>query len=415
MPFLVTRVDGLPLEAVIDWIIAQRRTYKQARTLEADLENLQYLYLWADAENIDLSARVVSGRFFTDEELRSLLRFSGWRLWRALEEIAENRFLTGRCPLPSRPTRVDVLRRPPDYVGLSVKRNRLQTIHAFLEFNSGGYEKRMAVHAGHDTRAAYASQRLSCLKRIASEYKEIPVGTDVPRKGISEAHQLQLRAVIEPDHPDNPWEPAVRVRNRLIVLMLLDLGIRRGELLVIRTQDLTFTASRCAVAVHRRPDDPLDPRTTQPATKTFPRQLSAGGRLSGLLHEYITEIRRKLPGARRHPFLLVNSRAGGPLSVSSVNKLFSALRKRVTGLPAELTPHAMRHTWNDRFSEQAERKGLAPEREEKLRKHQMGWSPRSQMAGRYTRRYVEREGNKLSVEMQEGLGALLSVLTKEEE
>jgi integrase len=46
--------------------------------------------------------------------------------------------------------------------------------------------------------------------------------------------------VIEPDHPENPFESKVRFRNYLILGLLLDLGIRRGELLGIRIEDCRF-------------------------------------------------------------------------------------------------------------------------------------------------------------------------------
>lgn len=414
MPFLVRRDDGLPIEATVDWIVAQRRTHKQARTLDGDLQHLQSMYLWAEAHAIDLDQRLSSGRFFTDEELRSLFRFCGWRQWRALDEVSESRFLSGRSSGGTRPSdgeKVAPLRpatRPrKESATFAVKRNRIQTAHAFIRFVSGGHERRLSVHGSAEALASYTTQRAACLELIEAEYKSIQTGAaSSSRRGLAPDVQDRLRAVIEPDHPENPWEIAVRLRNRLIILMLLDLGIRRGELLALRTEDLRFTADRCFISVHRRPDDRLDPRTAQPTTKTLARELAAGKRLTGLFHDYVTDVRRVLPGAPRHPFLIVDGRVGRPLSLWALNKLFSALRSRVPGLPADLTAHAMRHTWNDRFSEQADKKGVPPEREEKLRKHQMGWSPTSKMAARYTKRHNERTANDLSVEMQDRLGPL---------
>jgi integrase len=87
-----------------------------------------------------------------------------------------------------------------------------------------------------------------------------------------EAEVIRLRAVVEPDHPENPFEPKVRFRNYLIIRLLLDLGIRRGELLGIRVEDCRL-GSNGTVTVHRRPDDPDDPRKVQPSSKTEARLL----------------------------------------------------------------------------------------------------------------------------------------------
>jgi len=43
----------------------------------------------------------------------------------------------------------------------------------------------------------------------------------------------------------------------------------------------------------------------------------------------------------------------------------------------------MRHTWNERFSEQAEALGLTDAVEEKARNNQQGWSDNSKMAATF--------------------------------
>jgi integrase len=422
LPLLINRSDGLPIEIAVDWIISERRVHKQARTIEADLQNLQFLFLWADIHNINFEDRIASGRFFKDEELKSLLHCCGSQLWAILDELAERRFLSNLIEgcVPELPSDVIPLPRRVrlrnEAVNRVVKRNRLQTIHAFLSFLSSGYEGHLSVDGSAELLTAYAARRRSCLDRIKLEYRSIQPNDDSSgRKGLSPEVQQKLLAVIEPEHPDNPWETEVRIRNRIIFLLLYNLGIRRGELLGLRTDDLQFTADNCVVSIHRRPDDPLDQRIAQPTTKTLPRTLLAGNRLSSLLHEYVTDIRRKLGGAKRHPYLIVDARCGHPLSLSAVNKLFAALRNRIPQLPSDLTPHVLRHTWNDRFSDNADKKNMSHEREEKVRKHQMGWCSRSKMASRYTKRHTERAANKISVEMQENLGVFANQGDKEPE
>ncbi|HEV7814807.1 MAG TPA: hypothetical protein VGP06_06850 [Janthinobacterium sp.] len=60
-----------------------------------------------------------------------------------------------------------------------------------------------------------------------------------------------------------------------------------------------------------------------------------------------------MKAARAIPQILVSDE-GDALSQASIDKLFAQLREACPGLPAKLTSHVMRHTWNERFSEQAE-------------------------------------------------------------
>lgn len=60
------------------------------------------------------------------------------------------------------------------------------------------------------------------------------------REGLSKEDQDRLLKIIDPDSPENPWERGfVRQRNRLIVLLFLATGMRRGELLGLRIPPLS--------------------------------------------------------------------------------------------------------------------------------------------------------------------------------
>jgi integrase len=96
---------------------------------------------------------------------------------------------------------------------------------------------------------------------------------------------------------------------------------------------------------------------------------------------------------------------GQPLSLKSIDKIFVQLREACPGLPIALTSHVLRHTWNERFSEQAELLGLTDTVEEKARNEQQGWTDNSTSAATYTRRYVSRKGRNISLKLQEQLDA----------
>lgn len=398
MPFLISVSSGLPLESPTYWIIAHRRALgMQPNTLFNELRSLMHLYLWADLRGIDVGERLREGVFLSLSEIIDLVGFCGRYLADILPELEQRR--SNVVALVNR-------RKPPkeDTVQSGEKRNRLYVIRSFIEFTSADHLSQLQQWP---TRwLVYDKVRRECLDRMGEYIGAIraPNRDDVgQREGLEPDVIKRLLAVLEPDHPENPFQPKVRFRNYLIVRLLIELGIRRGELLGLYVEDMALSGAKGTVTIHRRPDDTHDDRREKPAVKTAARLLPLSGRATELVHEWVVEYRSKLPLAKRNPFLIVTIPDGRPMSLSNVNKIFQAIRKRVPGLPDELGPHPLRHSWNDAFSEQIDRKGnISQENEIKWRKRLMGWRGDS-TAQHYLRRTTRRRSNEFLAEIQEGL------------
>jgi integrase len=389
----VSLADGLPLEDPSYWIIASRRASGlQPNTLSNELRFLAHLYVWGDARRIGVVERIREGRFFTLQELIDLVDACG----RPVSSVA------AQIPLGQSVSDLTKGRQSKRFVRSGEKGKRLSTIISFVEFISA--EVLLSLAAWPVRRDRYAESRDLCLsllrghKRGASRHSKSNLN---PPQGLSSEDSERLRQVIVPNHPDNPFRPEVQYRNYLIVRLLLELGMRRGELLGIKVGDCAINASS-TIELHRRPDDPDDPRAYKPATKTLPRKLSVRPELAELVFKLVLEDRNAMVGSSRHPFLIVNHRDGAPMSLSNVNKIMEALRTRVPGLPIELAPHLLRHTWNDEFSVLATQKNVDPEMEIKFRMYLMGW--RSEETARiYLRRTTIRRANETLNEMQSKL------------
>jgi len=215
------------------------------------------------------------------------------------------------------------------------------------------------------------------------------------RKGFLQTEIDTILAVMDPASPTNPWKGEhIKARNFLIAKWLVALGIRRGELLNVRIDDIDFQTER--VTIERRPDDARDPRPNQPRVKTRGRDLPIGSALAALTHEYVRTQRATQGNARKHGYLFVANGTGAPLSLPQVAAIFTDLRRSRPELPRNLMPHVLgRHSWNTRFSELADERKLSAELEKKVRSRAMGWSETSNTAATYTRRHVEREADEL--------------------
>jgi integrase len=219
--------------------------------------------------------------------------------------------------------------------------------------------------------------------------------------GLSATQRDLLLQIIEPGDPRNPWrDPALRARNYVILRLDYELGPRAGDVLSLKLRDLNLTSLPPSVTFHRRHDDPEDPRARQPVLKTKPRVLYITNELADALADWIKTYRAdraRFPAARRHPFLLVN-KDGEPLGQRGYQRIFEKLRTNFPELKG-VKSHSLRHDWNDRWVEMQARSSSAADGNLREQCYAMGWSDRSSMPARYSRRAVADSANNRILEM----------------
>jgi integrase len=389
MPFLVDNATGIPVQAATYWIVAERRKLNnQSRTLENELRSLIYLYLWADLRGIRLDERLATGKLLAQAELINLDDMAGL----FMDELLASFETDGGDP-----------KRSKGAASSGEKYNRLSVFHNFLAFSSTEYL--LSLTHWPERVLAHSVVRDLCLDTL-KKYRDAcakPSSSLDEREALEEAALKRLREVIEIDHPENPFHKSVRYRNYMIIMLLLVLGIRRNELLGIKVGDCNL-GMEGTITIHRRPDDPENRgRGHGVGSKTKARVLAIGPRVVEIVHHWIVRVRAKIPGARtKSNYLIVSHDKGEPLSESSINKMFSRLRRFVPDLPKELTPHVLRHTWNDLFSKASDTNGIAEKDEIRMRKEAMGWdgdgTPET-----YLKRTTRRKVDNLLRQQQDGM------------
>lgn len=92
--------------------------------------------------------------------------------------------------------------------------------------------------------------------------------------------QLQiLRTLIVPGAAENPFPERLQLRNWLMIEVLLETGIRRGELLKLYTTDTNQGSQHAYLSINDREHDPGDPRAEEPALKTHGRAVGISTQL----------------------------------------------------------------------------------------------------------------------------------------
>ncbi len=400
LPVLIHRANGMPLFDPSVYISTQVRGRSQAAaTIERHLRAIMHLLVFAEVEGIDLDQRIWMGSLLAPHELDALVEAAGRPIKSLISSLANRRdrpepaaSAGGPRSLERFRARLNAAETPA--VDPASAGTRLRAIRDYIKWLA---ERRIGQLIEDSEIAAYrdALQRFieGIDARVPSTGRH---DTSQLPEGLSEEHIQQLLEVIDPEASNNPWtDGRARIRNRLIVQWLLGLGIRRGELLAVRIPDIKAMSQE--VSIKRRPDSPDDPRARQPLVKTKGRNLPMTAIFQDT-ERYILEVRGAIPSATKHPFLFVDVRTGRPLSLSGLTKVFRDLSAALGFL---VTPHLLRHSWNDRFSALMDQKKVPETTEKKVRSYLQGWSETSNSAAVYTRRHVRDQAAKQMLAMQE--------------
>ena len=378
-------------------------------SLRSKLRAILHFELFCGVNKIRIRSRLNRGHLLSLAEVDALVATCRLPTNNFTNHITQKRSVhdktpSNRVPAPKERLRlISSARGQPDHpVTLTVTnaRTRLKSIRLYVDWLARDH---LSLSLDRDVRQQLESQRTRTLNAIKARTPEIanpfPLGA---REGLSPDVVDRLLEVTRPDSADNPWlDPHTKLRNALIIRWLLTLGLRRGELLGVQVSDIAFHSS--TVEIIRRPSNPDEPRADPPLVKTRERKLDIAPDLLDMTRTYIMEHRCHEGLSYRHLYLFVASRTGNPLSLIALQKVFETLRKRSSGLPQTLCPHAVRHTWNDNFSALMDEKNIDGPLETKMRSYLMGWSETSDTAAIYTRRHVHLRAERASLEMQEKL------------
>jgi len=399
LPVLIALATGVPLFEPSIYVLSEIcATNKASNTIDQVLRSIMVLQLFLDSSSIDIEQRIQQGGVFRLSELDELVRHSRRPVADQLncDSISPSHQSARRSAAES--VRLFQRKLAPIEVAGHTAANRIRVIRDYLEWL---VRYHMARHQPGATEAERLwSEWTSCKDALNARLpRHKGRNTIGQREGLKPELAEKLLNVTSPTSPENPWRGEnTRIRNALLVRWFYELGLRRGEVLNVTIPDINFQSEELTVV--RRADDPQDPRKDQPLVKTRDRKIPLSPGLCKLTHEYIAITRRATEGARRHPYLFIAMCTGAPLSLSAVNAIFAELRNTFDGEFDAVTPHVLRHTWNDRFSDIMDNAKVSEAEEERMRSFLMGWAPTSKTSVNYTRRHVRLKAQQVSLAMQ---------------
>jgi integrase len=381
--------QGLPDDYSTLYVTCKlRNTGKSVASQEAALNAINILYSHCLQQKIDLVLRFKQGQFLDRwevEALRGVVQRSFGPEQKARAKVIE--LGKGKKGHAYRP----------QMVKSETQRSRLTYIARYLEW---------LAHELNATRENSRSVDINAMCRhvLAIRPDGKTFGEDVDNNLFTVDQNEILNHVIEPSSTQNPFDPKVQLRNKLLVYLLRSLGKRRGEVLNIRLSDIHFSQHR--IDIVRRADDRNDPRIKQPLVKTREHSVPLYPEMEALIEQYLL-ARRQVPGARKHPYLLVTHQSGPtqgqPMTIAALNKVFRVLKVSHPELKS-IHPHLLRHFHGDTMAKvQLDRPQTVQSREtdRRTRNFLAGRRPESGVDATYTARTISQQASKVSMRTQQ--------------
>lgn len=330
-------MSGLPISAPNEFVLGRRAS--STHTLIRNLRELSVFYRWLERQSIDLWERIENGKFFSEAELKGSL----------IEALRRDQ-CAGK--------KVARLTISPDTFN-----QRLTTVRQYLRWCFDLYLSQLPL-----TDIRYERLRDHGFRNIkwldSSFMSASPVKKGNP-KALNDQQIRNLIQCLEPESSDSIGRnPAVKFRNYISTLLMLYCGLRPGELLSLRVEDIEL-GSISGVHVRRRSPDPNDNRKPRPRIKRNGRLIPiVDSKFARSLNEYIMTWRSELESdSAVDTDYLILSDEGFPLSHPSLNLLYEELRRRFPSqLPQHLTARALRHTFSSKMEQSLRNAGLAEER-----------------------------------------------------
>lgn len=287
-----------------------------------------------------------------------------------------------------------------ELVGRVHAQQRLEAVRDYLKFLYGKLGDQSSRNAATDDMGRRFNRKIKAAKPAWRKSKNDEM------KGLTRRERDRLLEVMHPESLENPFaSKALKLRNYIVLLLGLDMGLRRSEMLLIKVSDIHWYSNQLSIV--NLEDDRVDTRLEAPQFKTHERQLVMSDDLSWALKDYIDSYRvlnKRAGDEGNHPFLLVSHRRneGRPLSIKALDGVLA----RVGGVMPELKYvhlHILRHdsVYTLLESMREELEILTPEdrttKVQKVLTYAFGWSPESNMPTLYGAKFWKEEADKAMI------------------
>ncbi|MDH4610425.1 site-specific integrase [Pseudomonas sp. BN102] len=371
---------GFPLYYPTAYIARTVRRDRTHETQKVYLEAIKRVCEWESTDRIDLVARFQSHQFLRPAEMDNLDRHLG---------AARNG-------------------RKGEVIGRSKHNTYMRYAAEYLCWLAG--EVITESNLPHVKEAIEAQQHALLLRTARKSGSKSAMRQRIAATRLPENARHALRRLFEAPFigVNREADKGPRLRNAVMLRILYETGMRRGELLSLKLGSFEESGGGegAFLKIKRNHHDEFDTRLRQPVAKTLGRIVPISDELEAQLVEYRDNWRAEIPGIgfSKNDFLFVNHRAGhsqgSPTTDTAFHSALQQLKRHLKEIEP-VHPHLLRHDWNYRFSEMVDAEGWDFEKERSVRESLMGWRPGSDMSLLYNQRHIQEMANEIGKRIAE--------------
>ena len=369
----------IPVHHLITYYLQVQLATKATNTIERKAYELLFALKYFNKRKIDLISNVECLKFFSEEEINIFAKSCKLKLSTLesesvipiISEVALRNLMARNQPTKN-------------IVDEGTAKGRFDT---FVHFYKFAFNR---CH-GHDLLPLKKQEDYNrCLIELTTSRKSMgrwkKSFSDPFQSHFPDEKYFELLEITQAKSNKNPFHS--KIRNELIIKIIIETGLRRGAVAKLKISDV-FNDRQPRIRVTRTPDDVTDKRRNKASQKTKAHVSAISTQLAKKIEYYIKEIRGNLPNTQTHEFVFVTEKdsrntLGQPLSLRSYNQIFEKISNT---LSVEVTPHILRHKWNEIFDididSLAKELNLDSQTKEDIRKYAMGWTANSKMADIY--------------------------------
>ncbi|WP_158683606.1 tyrosine-type recombinase/integrase [Pseudoalteromonas sp. T1lg24] len=356
------------------------RSEKSVNTSDSVLRALGSAHLWAWSNSKDFDEELRYGGFFSVEKIASLADFLSYQV-KSQRQLAL-RIKTELCKQGSaqpKSKKMKLIRLKNDsdvinrinWVAKYMKWHLVRRLGELSRNGNNTYELR-----NHANAVLHELRERGDTKSAQDDETKLEGASNSTLKKINEALELNEPAI----HYQSDF---LQVRNYLLWRLYVDTGARRGEVHMARVSDIDYSTQRFHICVSKT------------KARTVPISIEAAEAFDYFIQKHWS----KLPLSARKRGFIFTSILGEQITPRQINRIFEEIRSKLT-LPEHVTPHTLRRSWNDNFSEvidsmpDSERPSV--EKETQIRNRLQGWSLNSDMGAKYARRHIRRKSDAIA-------------------
>ncbi|MEZ8802896.1 hypothetical protein AB6D78_17050 [Vibrio splendidus] len=231
---------------------------------------------------------------------------------------------------------------------------RLDSVAQFLTFHYSRYIDRLNDLDRMNECRKQLFAMIGRLRKKKYSKSEVEIHTD-QAKALSDKEIEIIRDIVRPSEIDfvnevNPFRSKLQRRNACAILLLIELGCRAAELILIKANDKQVKLTTNPTVVITAEDNNSDThrcRADAASHKTRGRELPISTGLADLLLDYIEIDRptlRKPFNGKMTDYLFISETDGGAMTTSGLAYLIDNLYRKIPALQNAIHPHRLRVT-----------------------------------------------------------------------